>query len=309
MKLARNTAYKKSLKRSGTNRFPLYIAHLGTIHTMKNDCPKKLAPVHLTLTLTLKIVSVFFLADNNPLSKRAPHVATVQPEDSTVTKDESNKSSSCSIIIDYCFNASTHGLFGIARSESLRNRAFWSISFLGFTALMTYFVVTAIVNYFAYPTNIDISVVNEWPQYFPAFSLCNASPLRMDQFIEAFLNYTNALNLTDSNDTTTFSAVQSEYIWDFLVERTNENHTIGQFFFSLPSMLYACYFNSVPCSAADFIPFTSSKYGMCYTFNPKLKNSSSSSVRYGNQYGGNGELDLSLYVHSDQYVPYVSEGE
>ncbi len=254
------------------------------------------------------IAAVFFLASNKPLSKRARHVSIVVTQDSTVTTDETNKFGPCSIIFDYCLNASTHGLLGIARSASLHNRVFWSISVLGFTALMIYFVVNAIIDYFEYPTNININVVNEYPQYFPAFSLCNASPLRMDQFIRPFLNYTNALNITDTNDTTTLSAVQSGYIWPFISETINSNQPFESFFYSLPSMLYSCYYNSVPCSAADFIPFTSSSYGRCYTFNAKLKNSSSS-VRYGNEYGGNGELDLSLYVQSHQYVPYISDGK
>jgi len=255
------------------------------------------------------IVFASFLAIKKSLSKRARQVFIVPPKDSTVATDESYISGSRAIILDYFLNASTHGLLGIARSESLYNYFFWSISFLGFTALMTYFVVKAILDYFGYPTNIDVNVVNEWPQYFPAFSICNASPLRMDQFMEAFLNYTNSLNLTDTNDTTTLSAVQAGYIWPFLVDSINRNQMIGTFFYSLSSMLYSCSFNSKPCSAADFIPFISAEYGLCYTFNAKLKNSSSSGERYSNQYGGNDELDLSLYVHGDQYVPYVSEGE
>jgi hypothetical protein len=154
-----------------------------------------------------------------------------------------------------------------------------------------------------------VDIVNEWPQYFPAVSLCNASPIRMDQFMKAFLNYTNALNLTDTNDTTTLFPYQAGYIWTFIVESLNSNQSPEQYFYSLSSMLKSCYFNSEPCSAADFIPFLSAEYGLCYTFNAKLKNSTSSSIRYSNEYGGNGELDLSLYVHSDQYVPYISDGE
>ncbi|CAF3589723.1 unnamed protein product [Rotaria sordida] len=79
------------------------------------------------------------------------------------------------------------------------------------------------------------------------------------------------------------------------------------FFYSLSSMLYTCTFNSQPCSAADFISFTSSTYGLCYTFNAKLKNSSNDNVRYGHQNGGTGKLNLGLYVHSHQYVPHVED--
>ncbi len=256
------------------------------------------------------IVVASFLASKKSPSEKVQPAVIVLPKDLAMVKDESNKSGPLSIILDFCLNASTHGLFGIARSSvSLHNRVFWSIAFLAFTALMAYFVVSAILNYFQYPTNIDVNIVNEWPQYFPAFSLCNVSPLRMDLFIEPFLTYTNALNLTNTNDTTTISAYQSQFIWNFLIDCINNNQSVDSMFYSLPSMLYSCYFNSVPCSAADFTPFLSAEYGVCYTFNAKLKNSTSNSVRYGNEYGGNGELDLSLYVQSHQYVPYVSTGE
>jgi hypothetical protein len=253
--------------------------------------------------------SRFFSPGNKPLSKRFRRVSAVLRNVPTVTEDKSNKYGLRSILADYCLNASPHGLLGIIRSQSRLNFFFWSLSFLIFIALMAYFVVSAIIDYFQYPTNMNVNVVTEWPQYFPAVSLCNASPLRMDLFMEPFLSYTNALNLTNTNDTTTLSAYQAQFIWNFLINGLNNNYSAASFFYSLSPMLYSCSFNSVPCSAADFISFTSSLYGMCYTFNAKLKNSSGSSVRYGNEYGGTGELDLGLYFYSNQYVPYVSDGE
>ncbi|CAF4828666.1 unnamed protein product [Rotaria sp. Silwood1] len=73
-------------------------------------------------------------------------------------------------------------------------------------------------------------------------------------------------------------------------------------------MLYTCSYNSQHCSAADFISFTTSAYGLCYTFNAKLKKDSVNSIRYGNENGGDGRLELGLYVHSNQYVPYFVDG-
>ncbi|CAF0991743.1 unnamed protein product [Rotaria sordida] len=212
-----------------------------------------------------------------------------------------------SIIREFALNTSTHALPGIARSESIHNRVFWSISFISFTAIMIYFVVEAILAYFEYPTQMNVSYNSEWPQYFPAFSLCNASPFRFDRFIEPFLNFTNTHNLTNTNDTTTLSALQASYLWNFIVDRINRNESMEPFFYSLSSMLYTCTFNSQPCSAADFISFTSSTYGLCYTFNAKLKNSSNDSVRYGHENGGTGKLNLGLYVHSHQYVPHIED--
>jgi Amiloride-sensitive sodium channel len=207
-------------------------------------------------------------------------------------------------------NTSTHGLPGIARSESIHNRVFWSISFICFTAVMVYFVTTALITYLNYPTQIDFNVIREWPQYFPAVSICNAVPFRLDQFIEPFFNYTRSRNITTPmNSSTNIPPYLSLSMGFFIIDRMNKNESLASFFFPLSSMLYKCTFNNLPCSEADFIPFTSAVYGLCYTFNAKMKNSSARKVRYGNEKGGDGVLDLELYMHSHQYLPYFWKGK
>ena len=173
---------------------------------------------------------------------------------------------------------------------------------------MIYFIVEALLDYIEYPTNIDVSYVTELPQNFAAFSLCNASPMRFDRFIEPFLSYTNATSSTDWNDTNS-SIYAFPNVANFFTEQYNKNGTFEQYFYTPPTMLYSCYFNSVPCSTTDFISFLSSDYGFCYTFNAKLKNTTYNEVRWVNQYGGIGELSLGLYIHSHQYVPNIRNGE
>ena len=229
-----------------------------------------------------------------------------------MTAVESNSSSKRrrrSIIREFCLNTSTHALPGVARSTSWHNRLFWSISFVCASGVMLYLIIQAIQAYLAYPTQIGLNIVNEWPQYFPAFSFCNAGFLRFDLFIQSFVNYTNAFNLTNTNDTSTLSPSQANYISRFILSQLNSNQSLQPFFYSLSSMLYKCSYNNQPCSTSDFIAFTTSAYGSCYTFNARLTNTSPDSIRYGNQNGSNGKLELGLYVHSHQYVPYLSDGE
>lgn len=211
-----------------------------------------------------------------------------------------------SIIREFCLNTSTHALPGIARSASLPNRLFWSISFIIFMGLMIYSIVAAAMTFFNYPTQIDLNVENEWPQYFPAVSLCNFNAFRLDRFLDPFLNYTRGRNLSTSNDTSQWSNAESAYIRDFSIDKLNRNESLDEFAFPISSLLYACRFNGQTCSADDFLVFLSSSHGKCYTFNAKPINGS---IRYGNQDGGNGELTLELYIHSHQYVPYVRDGE
>ena len=58
--------------------------------------------------------------------------------DSAPSTDNSKRPRRRSIIREFCLNTSTHALPSIARSESIHNRLFWSISFLAFLAIMIY---------------------------------------------------------------------------------------------------------------------------------------------------------------------------
>lgn len=232
-----------------------------------------------------------------------PTVATwIGPVPST---DKSSRPRRRSIIRAFCLDTSTHALPSIARSQSIHNRLFWSISFLAFLGIMIYFVVVAIMDYFDYPTNIDVSYNSDMQQYFAAFSFCNIASLRFDRFIEPFLNYTDSLR----NATTTISSDFGHLTWNFIVDTLNRNETITPYGFSLSSMLHDCSYNFQPCSAADFISFTSAAYGLCHTFNAKLRNRTSDSLRPGNFFGGSGLLSLGLYIHSHQYLTGSSDGK
>ena len=236
-------------------------------------------------------------------------MSTISPIDSEIRKDNKKRPGRRSIIEEFGLTTSTHGLPGIARSESKHNRLYWTIAFIAFTALMIYCIVRAVLAYFGYPTQINLSIDTEWPQYFPAFSFCNAGGIRFDTFIGPFFNYTNTFNLTDTNDTTTLSLFEALFIGNFVRDLLDNNRSMEPFFFPLSSTLCSCTFNSIPCSVADFIPFITAAYGLCYTFNAKLKNGINDSVRYGSKDGGAGKLELGLYVHSHQYVPYLTDSK
>jgi hypothetical protein len=212
-----------------------------------------------------------------------------------------------SIIREFCLNTSAHGIPGIARSQSIHNTIFWSICFLTFAGIALYFIIREIRSYFDYSTQTSVNMISEWPQHFPAFTICNLAPVRYDRFIEPFLNYTTTLNITKTNDTTSISSVQAAHIGDFFQMKINRNESLDEFFFPLNAMLMKCVFNGRSCSAVNFTSFSSSSYGLCYTFNAKLKNIKN--VRYSDEYGGSGNLNLRFYVHSHQYVPYIREGQ
>ena len=228
------------------------------------------------------------------------HIGTVFPIDAEALKPDPKYPRRASIVKEFSLNTSTHGIPGIARSQSIHNRIFWTVSFLGYTGVMLYFVIIAIRAYFQYPSQTSVSIIVEWPQAFPAVTICNYSPLRYDQFIGPFLNYTNTTNLT---------AEQSLYFRDFLIYKVNHNEPLNDFFFSLNSIMMYCNYNGIPCSSVNFTSFISSMYGACYTFNARLKNSENGGIRYNTDNGGSGLLQLRLYTYQHQYVPYLTYGK
>ena len=173
---------------------------------------------------------------------------------------------------------------------------------------MIYFVTQSIRDYFDYPTQTSVDVVVEWPIPFPAFTFCNYCPVRDDLSVSAVLAYLKKLNLTD-NSTTSLAPEQIVYFRDFLQYKIDQNESMTEFFYPLSAMLISCSFNDIPCQLSDFISFESSSYGQCYTYNAQIKNQLNGGVRDSNEGGGNGILLLSLYTHSQQYVPYLCNGE
>src|SRR4051812_13498924 len=80
---------------------------------------------------------------SKPVSNR---IATDIPTIGEVWTSETLKHRRRSIIREFALNTSTHGLPGIARSESKHNRVFWTISFLIFTGIMIFLLLNRLKN-------------------------------------------------------------------------------------------------------------------------------------------------------------------
>ena len=230
-------------------------------------------------------------------------VATILPIDTKRTKPKVKAPRRRSIIREFALNTSTHGIPGIARGRSKYSRLFWTVSLLIFTGIMLSFIVTSIKEYFEYPTQTLVSIDKDVEQAFPAVTICNRSPIRFDRFINPFLEYTNERGITNTNDTTNFTPVQAAHVYPFIYHKFNRNESVEDFFYSLEELLITCHYNGRPCSAADFVPFLSSLYGRCYTFNGKTHHIRNGTILRATEHGGDGTLILQLYAHSHQYIP------
>lgn len=213
-----------------------------------------------------------------------------------------------SIVREFALNTSTHALPGIARSRSHLNRIFWSISFLVFTAIMSYFVTQTIIQYFQYPTQTSVTIEVESSQLFPAVTVCNYSPVRSDVLLADFFNYTDSLNITSPNQPRKIDFRNAPLIRQYLIEKVNTNQSIIQYLFSLENIMISCKYNYVACASKDFIAFESSNHGLCYTFNARTKHENISNIKTTIAHGGYGLLQLRLYAHIHLYVPVAAGG-
>ena len=227
-------------------------------------------------------------------------LATVFPVDAEALKPDATEQCTRSIIKEFSLNTSTHGIPGIARSRSKGNCAFWVIALLAFVGIMVYFIVQAFMAYLEYPTQTSIDIITEWPQVFPAVTLCDYSPWVLDRFLGPFLNFSNATSLTRDI---------AGLIPQFINEHFEKSRNFDDFSFPLDSILMSCVYNGILCTAMNFTMFPSFTFGKCYTFNAKLKGPDDPGP-LSNTDGDSSQpgLQLELYLHRHQSVPFIHSG-
>lgn len=230
------------------------------------------------------------------------------PSQSAKIENSNEQNPKISILIDFFSNTTAHGLPSIIRSKDRYQRAFWFLSFLTYTGIMIYFISKAFIDYYHYPTKIDIDFIEEWQPKFPAFSFCNNNAMRFDTVADALKEYDPSFNNSKLNNTKSWLDRDLYTIMQFFIGLVNKNLSLDKYFLSIRSILYYCRYNSQNCSVSDFINFTSPVFGICYTFNPKLKNVSTDELFSKNQNGGDGKLEIGLYIHRELVVPRSKEG-
>lgn len=222
-----------------------------------------------------------------------------------MTEEKKPRERRRSIIRDFSLNTSTHGIPGIARSPTRPMRIFWIITTLAFATIMVVMIALSFLEFLSYPTQTSVSMTAQRTQTFPAFSICNYSPLRHDLFIDAFIDYVHSKNKTISNATTAITPDLLPLLFDFFREQWDSDTTISRFFFSLESIMLSCQYNNMLCNASNFTRFLSIGYGACYSFNVEYINEDRP-IRQTTDGVGFGQLTLEFYAHSHLYVPLLS---
>ena len=234
-------------------------------------------------------------------------VATIFPVDLKELKGEGRFARRRSIVREFALNTSTHAIPRIASAQTKHNRLFWTVCLLIFTGIMLYFIITSFQEYFEYPTQTLVSLVQDSGQAFAAVTICKFSPIRYDRFLEFYLNYTNERNLTNTSDITGLSVAQLQHVNDFFVHRLSRNESVKNFSYSMEELLMDCNYNGMKCSVADFVPFQTSTHG-CFTFNAKTNRIRNGSLHAATDNGEDGALLLRLYSHTNRFIPPSLDG-
>lgn len=172
-----------------------------------------------------------------------------------------------SIIVDYLIAASTHGLRSVGRAYSTGNRLFWVLIFIVASGFMCFFAISAVLQYFAYPTQTKVEITLDLAMAFPAVTICSGNANRYDKMNTSLVNFFHRLYSINAtfNQSVLDSLALPLYADLFNRNQTQEWREIG---FQPSDMLLACSYNGIDCSNT-FTPLVSSVLGNCCTFNWK----------------------------------------
>ena len=206
-----------------------------------------------------------------------------------------------SIVIDYLLSTSTHGLHGVGRAHSIYNRLFWIMSFVIAIGLMFYFVVSSVLQYYAYPTQTNTEITLDRSMSFPAVTICNANPFRLDKINASLVHFFYRLH---PSNTTFDQNIANHLAYSLISDLGNRNQTeeLWSIGFQLSDMLLACTYNGMDCSNA-FISSFSSALGNCFTFNWKTSTPFFTIADFGTAFVLKEGLTMTFYVPRELNLP------
>jgi hypothetical protein len=166
---------------------------------------------------------------------------------------------------------------------------------------MFYFVVSAILQYFAYPTQTTVEIQLDRQMPFPAVTICSGNSYRYDKANASLVSYFYRLY---SQNATFNQNILNSLLIPLVVDLFSRNQTeeLVSIGFQLSDFLLSCTYNGIDCSDA-FIPSISSGMGNCFTFNWKATGKVFTISDYGQTPLIRDGLSMSFYVPQELFFP------
>ena len=177
-------------------------------------------------------------------------------------------------------------LDGLAKFLAAHRRVlklFWAVVLLTLLGSCAFVLIHAILDYFAYEIVTTITVRNEMPAQMPTVILCDSNSLMTLHGVCFASSIYKAYNISISNNYLNYRYYQSSYPrminnkGNILLPRTmamsasrdpSLSDAIRQSLgLSFTDMLISCSFNSVECTANDFLWQYDTYFGNCFKFN------------------------------------------
>ena len=192
-----------------------------------------------------------------------------------MNRNEAIKSAIKSIL----YNSTAQAIMNLVQTRHVTIKLFLAFCVFSTMAASSYFVISNVLNYFAFEVTTMSRHVFEMPTTFPKITFCNVnqfttefaleflkeiainssfpiSPFNRDQFKN--LNQSEKMRIyTILNTIASAKMLENKALKDFQKDFTH----------SLEDILLTCTFNNEICTAKDFVSYIDLTYGVCFSFN------------------------------------------
>ncbi|CAF2680359.1 unnamed protein product [Rotaria sp. Silwood2] len=168
-------------------------------------------------------------------------------------------------------------------------------------ALMFYFVISAILQYYAYPTQTKVEVRLDRTMIFPAVTVCSGNSYRYDKINASLVSFFNRLMSPNATfDQNLLNSLVIPLVVDlFSRNQTEELVSVG---FQLSDMLLSCTYNGLNC-ADVFTQSISAALGNCFTFNWKTSTKLFTISDFGEDIVLKEGLSMTFYIPQELFFP------
>ncbi|XP_076365835.1 acid-sensing ion channel 1A-like [Tachypleus tridentatus] len=229
------------------------------------------------------------------------------------------------------------GLNNICRVDSYIRKTLWLVVFLSLGTKAFLDIYGLVCDYWKYPVTVSLKMTTPDDLLFPAVTICNINPVRVDRLCEkpsdielpqylenALCSHklqkeqsfvTNSTEASDNNsgsntgieDLQHYNEIVRQNLTTWLAELELRNRTLmQQLGHQLETFVHRCMFLHNSCKRpSDFIVKPTTTQGNCFVINSKVhqQNSFTRVSQIGPHFG----LDLTLNIEPDQYLPFIEE--